>query len=159
MYVPGKWEKTLGKKKLHDSLKNFGFGETVGVDLPGEASGKIRNFRSWGDLDLAAISFGQGISVTAIQLATALSSIANGGYQMKPYIVKEIISSEGKVLMKRSPELVKRAVSYDTASKVTRILEQVVEDGTGKNASIPGYRVAGKTGTAQMYDPETRHLP
>ena len=150
-----KMGETLGKKKLHDSLRNFGFGETVGVDLPGEARGKIRNLRNWGDVELATISFGQGISVTAIQLATALSSIANGGYLMKPYIVKKIVSPEGKVLVERNPELVKKVISYDTASKVTGILEQVVESGTGKNAGIPGYRVAGKTGTAQMHDPET----
>ncbi len=147
---------TLGKKKLHDSLRNFGFGETVGVDLPGEASGKIQNLRNWKDIELATISFGQGISVTAIQLATALSSIANGGYLIKPYIVKKIVSPEGKVLMERNPEPVKKVISYDTASKITRILEQVVESGTGKNASILGYRVAGKTGTAQMPNPKTR---
>ncbi|MDE0158559.1 MAG: penicillin-binding transpeptidase domain-containing protein [Candidatus Dadabacteria bacterium] len=150
-----KMGETLGKKKLHDSLRNFGFGETVGVDLPGEATGRMQSLRDWGDIELATISFGQGISVTAIQLATALSSIGNGGYLMKPYIVKKIVSPEGKVLMERSPESVKRVISYDTASKVTRILEQVVENGTGKNASIPGYRVAGKTGTAQMPNPQT----
>ncbi len=150
-----KMGETLGKKKLHDSLRNFGFGKKVGVDLPGEASGKIQNLRKWGDIELATISFGQGISVTAIQLATALSSIANGGYLMKPHIVKKIVSPDGKVLMEKKPELLKKVISYDTASKVTRILEQVVENGTGKNASIPGYRVAGKTGTAQMPNPRT----
>ncbi len=150
-----KMGETLGKKKLHDSLRNFGFGKKVGVDLPGEASGKIQNLRKWGDIELATISFGQGISVTAIQLATALSSIANGGYLMKPHIVKKIVSPDGKVLMEKDPELLKKVISYDTASKVTRILEQVVENGTGKNASIPGYRVAGKTGTAQMPNPGT----
>ena len=150
-----KMGKTLGKKKLHDSLRNFGFGKTVGVDLPGEASGKIQNLRNWGDIELATISFGQGISVTAIQLATALSSIANGGYLMKPYIVRKVVSPEGKVLLEKNPEMLKRVVSYDTASKITAILEQVVEKGTGKNARISGYRVAGKTGTAQMSNPET----
>ncbi len=150
-----KMGKTLGKKKLHDSLRNFGFGKTVGVDLPGEASGRIQNLRKWGDIELATISFGQGISVTAIQMATALSSIANGGYIMKPYVVKKIVSPNGKVLLEKNPEMLKRVVSYDTASKVTEILEQVVENGTGKNARISGYRVAGKTGTAQMPNPET----
>ena len=125
------------------------------MDLPGEASGKIQNLRNWGDIELATISFGQGISVTAIQLATALSSIANGGYLMKPYIVKKIVSPEGKVLLEKNPEVLKRVVSYDTTSKITTILEQVVENGTGKNARIAGYRVAGKTGTAQMANPET----
>ena len=150
-----KMGKTLGKKKLHDSLRNFGFGKTVGVDLPGEASGRIQNLRKWGDIELATISFGQGISVTAIQLATALSSIANGGYLMKPYIVKKIVSPDGKVLLEKNPEVLKRVISYDTASKVTEILEQVVENGTGKNARISGYKIAGKTGTAQMPNPET----
>lgn len=150
-----KMGETLGKKKLHDSLRNFGFGKTVGVDLPGEASGRIQNLKKWGDIELATISFGQGISVTAIQLATALSSIANGGYLMKPYIVKKIVSPEGKVLMERNPEVLKRVISYDTASKITSILEKVVKNGTGKNAGISGYRVAGKTGTAQMPNPET----
>ena len=150
-----KMGKTLGKKKLHDSLRNFGFGKTVGVDLPGEASGRIQNLRRWGDIELATISFGQGISVTAIQLATALSSIANGGYFMKPYIVKKIVSPDGKVLLEKTPEVLKRVISYDTASTVTEILEQVVENGTGKNARISGYKIAGKTGTAQMPNPET----
>ena len=150
-----KMGKTLGKKKLYDSLRNFGFGKTVGVDLPGEASGRIQNLRKWGDIELATISFGQGISVTAIQLATALSSIANGGYLMKPYIVKKILSPDGKVLLEKKPEVLKRVVSYDTASKVTEILEQVVKNGTGKNARISGYRIAGKTGTAQMPNSQT----
>ncbi len=150
-----KMGRTLGKKKLYDSLRNFGFGKKAGIDLPGEASGRIQNLRNWGDLELATISFGQGISVTAIQLANALSSIANGGYLMKPYIVKKIVSPEGKILMEKNPEVLKRVISYDTASKVNKILEQVVENGTGKNAGIPGHKVAGKTGTAQMPNPET----
>ncbi len=147
---------TLGKKRLRDSLVNFGFGKKNGVDLPGEATGRIQKLRHWGNIELATISFGQGISVTPIQLATALSSIANGGYVMKPYIVDKVVSPQGKIIMRGRPEVVKRVVSYDTASKITRILEQAVRSGTGTNASIPGYRIAGKTGTAQIPDPETR---
>ncbi len=151
-----KMGETLGKEKLHRSLRNFGFGEKNGVDLPGEARGKIQNLRNWGDIELATISFGQGISVTAIQLATALSSIANGGYMMKPYIVKRIISPEGKNIMEKTPEMLKKIISYDTALKVTRILEQVVQrGGTGTKAAVEGYRVAGKTGTAQTVNPKT----
>ncbi len=151
-----KMGETLGKEKLYDSLRSFGFGRKNGVDLPGEASGKIQSLRNWGDIELATISFGQGISVTAIQLATALSSIANGGYMMKPYIVKRIISPKGKTIMEKNPEMRKKVISYDTASKVTRILEQVVQrGGTGSKAAVAGYRVAGKTGTAQMVNPLT----
>ncbi len=151
-----KMGETLGKKKLHDSLRNFGFGKRNGVDLPGEASGKIQNLRKWGNIELATISFGQGISVTPIQLATAFSSIANGGYLMKPYIVKKIVSPKGEVLTEKKPDVLKKVISYDTASKIAEILEQVVKDGTGANASIPGYRIAGKTGTAQVPNPRTR---
>lgn len=148
--------RTLGKKKFRESLVNFGFGKKNGVDLPGEATGKIKKLGDWGNIELATISFGQGISVTAIQLATALSSIANGGYLMRPYIVEKVVSPEGKTVMRNKPEAAKRVISYDTATKTTKILEQVVRNGTGTNASIPGYRVAGKTGTAQIPNPETR---
>ena len=151
-----KMGRTLGKKKLYESLRRFGFGRKNGVDLPGEARGKIQKLSRWGEVELATISFGQGISVTSIQLVTALSSIANGGYLMKPYIVKKVVSPEGKVLREKTPEALKRVISYDTASRITAMLEEVVENGTGRNAKIRGYGVAGKTGTAQIPDPETR---
>lgn len=150
-----KMGRTLGKEKFHRSLRDFGFGRKNGVDLPGEARGSIQKLRNWGEIELATISFGQGISVTAVQLVTALSSIANGGYMMKPYIVKKVVSPEGKVLREKTPEALKRVISYDTSVKVTNILEEVVENGTGKNARIKGYRVAGKTGTAQIPNPRT----
>ena len=147
---------TLGRKRLHESLVKFGFGRKNGVDLPGEASGKIQHVKNWGDIELATISFGQGISVTPIQLASALSSIANGGYLVRPHIVKRIVSPEGRILMEKNPEILKKVVSYDTALRVTGILEEVVKYGTGANAAIPGYRIAGKTGTAQVPNPKTR---
>ncbi|MCY4262952.1 MAG: penicillin-binding protein [Candidatus Dadabacteria bacterium] len=146
---------TLGTKKLHESLVKFGFGRKNGVDLPGEASGKIQNIKNWGDIELATISFGQGISVTPIQLASALSSIANGGYLIKPRIVRKIVSPEGRVLTEKKPEILKKVTSYDTTLRVTGILEEVVKYGTGANAAIPGYRIAGKTGTAQVPNPKT----
>ena len=151
-----KMGKTLGKEKFYESLRGFGFGKRNGVDLPGEARGKIQKLSRWGEVELATVSFGQGISVTSVQLVTALSSIANGGYLMKPYIVKKVVSPDGKVLREKTPEAFKRVLSYDTASRITAMLEEVVENGTGKNARIKGYRVAGKTGTAQIPDPETR---
>jgi cell division protein FtsI (penicillin-binding protein 3) len=146
----------LGGDKLYDYLKRFGFGEKTGIGLPGESSGKLRSSRDWRPIELATISFGQGISVTAIQLASALSAIANGGYLVKPYLVDKIIGRDGKVIEERKPEVVRRVISYDTAKEVTRILEGVItKGGTGESAAVPGYRIAGKTGTAQIPNPQT----
>ena len=143
----------LGKEKYYSYLKKFGFGDKTGIDVPGESGGRLASPKSWGKIELATISFGQGISVTSLQLASALSAVANGGYLMKPYMVKEIISAEGNVIRENKPEVESRVISYDTSMEMTRILERVVEEGTGKKAAIPGYKVAGKTGTAQMPDP------
>lgn len=155
----------LGKVELYGYLKRFGFGEKTGIDLPGESSGKLRSSRDWRPIELATISFGQGISVTAIQLASALSTVANGGYLVKPYLVDKIIGRDRKIIQERKPEVVRRVVSYDTAKEVTRILEGVItKGGTGESAAVPGYRIAGKTGTAQIPNPQTggyytdRHL-
>lgn len=143
----------LGKETYYQYLKKFGFGDKTGVDLPGESSGMLSSPAKWGKIELATISFGQGVSVNSLQLAAALSSIANGGYLMKPYIVKEIIGSDGEVVRENEPEVLNRVLSYDTAAVMTRILERVVEEGTGKKAAIAGFKVAGKTGTAQIPDP------
>lgn len=140
----------LGKQKLYDYIVSFGFGSTTGVELNGEGSGILRSMKSWSKLDLATISFGQGISVTPIQLATAFSAIANGGYLMKPYLVKDVLDRDGKVIKSNQPQIVKKVISGETALKVTEMLRDVVsEGGTGTEAAITGYNVAGKTGTAQ----------
>jgi len=123
------------------------------VDVPGESGGRLASSKSWGKIELATISFGQGVSVTALQLASALSAIANGGYLMKPYMVEKIIGPDGTVIRENKPEVESRVISYDTSLEMTRIMERVVEEGTGKKAAIPGYKVAGKTGTAQIPDP------
>ncbi len=145
----------LGKQTYHRYLTDFGFGEKMGIDLPGESSGKVLDPKKWGKVELATISFGQGVSVTALQLVTALSAIANGGYLMKPYVVKQIIGSNGGVIKENKPETIRRVISYDTAKEVTKMLESVVESGTGKKAQVAGYHVAGKTGTAQVPNPKT----
>jgi len=145
----------VGKANLYSYLRDFGFGKLLGVDLPGESPGILANSRKWGPLELATISFGQGISITSLQLATAMSSIANGGYLMKPYIVKQINSSDGITVKQKRPEAIKKVISYETAMQATSILQSVVESGSGKNAKIDGYKVAGKTGTAQIPDLET----
>lgn len=143
----------LGREKYHSYLKKFGFGEKTGIDLPGESSGKVLPHKKWGKIELATISFGQGISVTSLQLVTALSALANGGFLMEPYIIKKIIGSDGTVIREQKPEVRSRVVSYDTTFQMKEIMERVVEEGTGKKAKINGFMVGGKTGTAQIPDP------
>jgi len=143
----------LGREKYHSYLKKFGFGDKTGIDLPGESGGRVLSPRKWGKIELATISFGQGISVTALQLVTALSAIANGGYLMEPYIIKKIIDSDGRVVREKRPEVRSRVMSYDTSYQMKLIMEKVVEEGTGKRARMKGFSVGGKTGTAQIPDP------
>lgn len=147
----------LGSERLSRYLRGFGFGERTGIDLPGEAPGNMRNRQRWYGIDLATISFGQGISASAIQLATAFSAVANGGKLMKPYVVERVLDDSGTELHRVAPQMVRRVISADTAAKVTRMMETVTDaGGTGTNAALEGYRVAGKTGTAQKADPVTR---
>ena len=140
----------LGEERLYRSLKRFGFGEKTGIDLPGEAKGAFRHYKNWSGVTLETVSFGQGISVTAVQLASAVSALANGGYLMKPYVVKSITDTDGSLVFEASPTVISRVVSEDTANRVTSVLLGVTsEDGTGRKAAIEGFGVAGKTGTAQ----------
>ncbi len=146
---------TMGRDSYYKYLKKFGFGDKTGIGLPGESKGQLASPRKWGAIELATISFGQGVSVTALQLVTALSAIANGGYLMKPYIIEKIVDPEGHVLTENKPEVVTRVISYDTSDQMKRIMQLVVEEGTGKKAQIPGFSVAGKTGTAQIPNPQS----
>ncbi len=139
----------LGKERLYGYIRSFGLGAKTGIDLPGEVRGLIRPPQRWSKLSLGAIPFGQEITVTAVQLATALSAIANGGILMCPRAVDAILDQEGEVVRKFEPQAVKRVISSRTAKQLTEILIGVVENGTGKIARLKGYRVAGKTGTAQ----------
>lgn len=147
----------LGRDRLDAYLRGFGFGEKTAVDLPGEATGYMRDKGQWFGVDLATISFGQGVSVSSIQLATAMSAIANGGTVMKPYMVERITDEGGGVLQQFSPQPIRRVISPEAAKTVARMMEGVTrEGGTGVNASVEGYKVAGKTGTAQKVDPVTK---
>jgi len=147
----------LGAERLLASLKNYGFGEKTGVDLPGEVSGYLRDRSRWYPIDLANISFGQGLSISSLQLATAVSAIANGGLLMKPYLVEKITDDAGTVIRRFSPEIRHRVSSSRTAQTMTKMMASVTsEGGTGLNAVVDGYLVAGKTGTAQKVDPMTR---
>ncbi len=144
----------LGKEKFYEYIKNFGFGSKTGIDLPGEISGLLRPHQRWTNVDAATVAFGQGISVTAIQLITAMSSIANRGVLMKPYIVRGVTDQNGQMIQEYRPTAVRRVVSVATAERMISILTDVVgaEDGTGKRARIVNLAVAGKTGTSQKFD-------
>lgn len=140
----------VGAEYLYKSLKNFGFGIKTGVNAPGETEGKLNSYRNWTEIDAASISFGQGVSVSALQLAMALSAIGNDGILMQPLLIREITDASGKVVQRFKPTYDRRVVSANTAYTVTHILKTVItEGGTGVKAALPEYSVAGKTGTAQ----------
>ena len=144
----------LGKEKFYQYIRSFGFGVKTGIDLPGEVSGLLRPVEKWTRVDAATIAFGQGISVTAIQLITALSAIANQGVLMKPFVVRGLMDRKGKFVQAYHPTVVRRIISPETAKRLTHIMTDVVgaEDGTGKHARIVNIAVAGKTGTSQKFD-------
>lgn len=138
---------SVGKDKFWEYFQAFGYNEKTGIDLPGEASGIF--FSDITDLDLAIASFGQGISVTPIEMVAAISAVANGGELLQPYIVKQIIDPDGNVV-KSTDKIVKRqVVSKETCEKLSEILELNATEGSGKNGYVAGYRVAGKTGTSE----------
>ena len=140
----------LGKETLFDYIDKFGFGTKTGVDLNGEASGIIFNVDKIGDLELGTTAFGQGVSVTPIQQITAVSAAINGGTLYKPYIVKSLNEPEtNSVILQNEKQIVRKVISDETSEKVRYALESVVTNGTGRPAFIDGYRVGGKTGTAQ----------
>lgn len=145
----------LGDQRLYQYLQAFGFGERTEIDLPGEAAGLLKNPKAWGRRTVASVSMGQEVGVTPMQMVTAIAAIANGGKLMKPYVVSEIRDAKDEVQRQILPQVRRRVISPETARAVTRILEGVVTDGTGGKAAISGFRVAGKTGTAQKIDSRT----
>jgi len=143
----------LTKDRYFKYIQKFGFGQPTGIDLPGEAKGLVRSPSRWTRVDLAAHAFGQGIAVTPVQLVMAYAAIANGGFLMRPYVVRRVVDSEGKVLVEHESHVVRRVISEKTARELTSILTGVVSDGgTGVRAGMEGFQVAGKTGTAQKAD-------
>ena len=143
----------LGKQKLIDGLRAFGFGEKTGVGLPGEARGALADPKRMPQIALWTTSFGQGMSATAIQTVAAMAAIANGGVLLRPYLVQKVVGADGTVLLSRGREEVRRVLKEESAREVTAMLEEVVEKGTGTRAALVGHRAAGKTGTAQKVDP------
>lgn len=141
----------LGKEKLYDYVSKFGFLNKTGIDISGENKGIFFSYDNFNELEQATTSFGQGISVTAIQLVTAFSAVINGGYLYKPYIVKEIRNNIlNETIEYREKEVVRRVISDETSKKMRYALESVVSVGTGRKAYVEGYRVGGKTGTSQI---------
>lgn len=139
----------LGLEKYYHYLYAFGFGRITGIDLPGEAKGILVGQDRAKQIDLATMSMGQANAVTPIQLITAVSAVANKGQLLKPHLVKQIVSNTGEVIKNVTPEVVTQVISEQTAQDLCNILEGEVVNGTGRNAYIEGYRVGGKTGTAQ----------
>lgn len=145
----------IGPEVLYEYLDKFGFGRKTGIDSPGETSGSLSNYKNWTSVDAGAISFGQGISVSAIQLVAAAAAIANDGLYMKPHIVQSIVDSDGHIVKTIEPEPVRQVVSAQTARTVRKIMQSVVtKGGTGQQAALAGYSVGGKTGTAQKVSEE-----
>lgn len=150
----------LGKDKLIDYMKKFGYGTKTGIDLMGETSGILFNPKSMGDVETATSAFGQGISVSAIQLVTAACAAVNGGNLLKPTVLKALgISNTNELIYQTTPQVVRQVISKDTSKQVASSLEHVVSLGTGRSAYIEGYRVGGKTGTAvNKYTPIMLYL-
>ena len=148
-----KVSKMIGPEIFYKSLRGFGFGSKTGVDCPGETAGSLALYKKWSEIDAGAISFGQGISVSALQFITAASAIANGGILMKPYLVQAITDQQGRLIQNFGPQKIRRVISAETARTVVTMMRAAVnQGGTGINASLEGYSVCGKTGTAQKVD-------
>jgi cell division protein FtsI/penicillin-binding protein 2 len=134
-------------------IKAYGFGQNTHIDLPAEEKGIFRPIENWTNISLSSLSIGYEISVTAIQMLQALNVVANGGIKVPPKVVKRVLSTEKTSIS--PPPSSEMVMSEKTAAQIARLLESVVLSGTGIKAQIEGYRVAGKTGTAQKFDPAT----
>jgi stage V sporulation protein D (sporulation-specific penicillin-binding protein) len=139
----------IGKDTFYEYIKALGFGEKTNIELNGEAVGIINTPENMKDVNLVTQSFGQGISVTQLQLASALSAVSNGGNLYEPHLIKSLIDQKGNIVMEKKPKLVRKVFSEDTSEKMLKAMESVVSEGSGRSAYVPGYSVGGKTGTAQ----------
>jgi len=148
----------LGPQVIYHYIKAFGFGSTLGIDLPGEAKGMIKVPALWSKTSIGAVPIGHEVGVTALQLVSAISVIANGGLLMKPFVLKEVKDKYGVKIKENSPYIIRRVIKEETALRLKEILAGVVENGTGKLARIEGIKVAGKTGTAQKIGPDGRYV-
>ncbi len=150
----------IGKNTLYKFAQNFGFGNRTGIGLPGEASGILRPVFEWTPLSVASVSFGQEVSVSALQLACMISAVANGGELLKPQLVKRIENNYGQTIKSFDRRVIRRVIKTETAASLTSILANIVETGHAEGARVKGIRTAGKTGTAQKSLPDIRgYLP
>jgi cell division protein FtsI (penicillin-binding protein 3) len=148
----------IGNRTLFDTLQEFGFGDRTNIDCPGESPGSLSNYKRWSAVDAGAIAFGQGVSVSGLQLISAVAALANDGLMMKPYIVQAVTDPNGRPIRTIEPVAVKQVISVGTAHQVRRIMRSVItEGGTGVEADLNGYNVCGKTGTAQKIDPKGQY--
>jgi cell division protein FtsI (penicillin-binding protein 3) len=145
----------LGKSFYYHYISGFGFGSLTGLDLPGETPGLMRRPKGWSALSLSVLSLGQEISVTPVQIATAFAAVANGGNLVRPHVVRGLTAQDASLTREVEPVAIRRVISPETARTLLDILRGVVEEGTGKEAALEEYTVAGKTGTAQKMDPAT----
>jgi cell division protein FtsI/penicillin-binding protein 2 len=144
----------VGDEKFYEYIRRFGFGERTGIELPGEINGLIRPPKSWSKISITRIPMGHEIGVTPLQMTVAMATIANGGKLVMPRIVKSITTSDGKSISSPSPVVLRQVISADTAREISDALRGVVSDaGTAAAAAVPGFTIAGKTGTAQKVDP------
>jgi len=144
----------LKKDRFFRYIEKFGFGQITGIDVPGEVSGLLRRPEKWSAIDLATHAFGQGLSATPMQLVMAYAAIANGGFLMRPYVMRRAVGPAGETLLENQPHVARRVISEKTATLLSSILQDVTtEGGTGFMANVDGFDVAGKTGTAQKADP------
>lgn len=141
----------VGKEKMYEYIRAFGFGSTTGIDFSADEEGLLIAPKYVQNVDLARISFGQTIGVTPLQLLTGACAVINGGTLYQPHLVKAMVDDDGNVVQEIKPTAVRQVISEETSATVCSILEEVVTSGSGKNAYIPGYKVGGKTGTAQKY--------
>jgi cell division protein FtsI (penicillin-binding protein 3) len=144
----------LGKEKLHDYLAKFGYGQRTGIDFPGESSGMLPDVKGWWTTSMGTIPIGQGVAVTPLQMTSVLATIANGGVAVTPHLVLATVDARGNRVPVSAPKQ-RSVIDESTSARLTEILLGVTEkkNGTGKLARVPGYQVAGKTGSADRVDP------
>ncbi len=142
----------LGAERLYTAFRDFGFASRTGISLPGEVPGLLRALPSWKPIDVATASFGQGVAVSPLQVVGAVAGLANHGRMMRPYVVRRVVGEDGDVILEQKPTVARDVVDPSVAATVTELLVRVVEEGTGGQAKVPGFSVAGKTGTSQKVE-------
>ena len=148
----------MGGEQFYEYIKNFGIMEKTGIDLAGESKGiffdreLVTNTEKWGTASLTSGSFGQTFKITPLQLVRAVAAVVNGGYLLEPYIVSEVVNSEGVTVLKQEPTVIRQVIRQETSDTMCKLIESVVTEGTAKNASVAGFSIGGKTGTSEKID-------